>query len=159
MNQGVSLLKNLDIEKFLFNFFEAFKQLVALESLILKFLASFHYCLFWIFEGWSVNKTENTGKYGLPFNSVPKDLSTWTRGNCLTWGTSVTPGLTLPKSTVWRLLLFIWVFRCPEATSRGRLTVVQHHVTRALQNTGGALSHIARWENWYATGNFGQEWL
>ena len=31
--------------------------------------------------------------------------------------------------------------------------------TRALQNTGGALSYIARWENWYATGNFGQERL
>ena len=31
--------------------------------------------------------------------------------------------------------------------------------TRALQNTGGALSYIARWENWYAAGNFGQERL
>ena len=29
--------------------------------------------------------------------------------------------------------------------------------SRANQNTGGALSHIARRENWYATGNFGQE--
>ena len=32
-------------------------------------------------------------------------------------------------------------------------------VTRALYNTGGALSHIARWEDWYAAGNFGQERL
>ena len=31
--------------------------------------------------------------------------------------------------------------------------------SRALKNTGGALSYIARWENWYAPGNFGQEWL
>ena len=31
--------------------------------------------------------------------------------------------------------------------------------SRALQNTVRALSHIARWENWYATGNFGQERL
>ena len=30
---------------------------------------------------------------------------------------------------------------------------------RALLNTGGALSYIARWENWYAAGNFGQERL
>ena len=29
-------------------------------------------------------------------------------------------------------------------------------VTRALSNTGGALSYMARWENWYAAGNFGQ---
>ena len=32
-------------------------------------------------------------------------------------------------------------------------------LVRALQNTGGALSYIARRENWYATGNFGQERL
>ena len=30
---------------------------------------------------------------------------------------------------------------------------------RALQKTSGVLSHIARWENWYKTGNFGQERL
>ena len=31
--------------------------------------------------------------------------------------------------------------------------------TRALQNTGGARSYTVRWENWYATGNFGHERL
>ena len=31
--------------------------------------------------------------------------------------------------------------------------------SRTLQNTGSALSYIARWENWYAAGNFGQERL
>ena len=31
--------------------------------------------------------------------------------------------------------------------------------TRALQNTGGALSYTVRWENWYATGNVGHKRL
>ena len=29
-------------------------------------------------------------------------------------------------------------------------------ITRAHQNTGGALSYTAQLENWYATGNFEQ---
>ena len=32
-------------------------------------------------------------------------------------------------------------------------------LTRAFQNTGGALSCIARLKNWYVTGNFGQKRL
>ena len=35
---------------------------------------------------------------------------------------------------------------------------LDRHVQSALKH-GGALSYIARWESWYAAGNFGQERL
>ena len=43
--------------------------------------------------------------------------------------------------------------------SSGRTKKIGLRISRALQNTDGALSYVARWENWYATGNFEQERL
>ena len=66
---------------------------------------------------------------------LTKGLFTWSRGNSLPRGNSLTPGSTLPRCMVWRLQLFTWVFSCPGATSRGGLSVIEHRVTRLAEVT------------------------